>query len=85
VDKYTRNSCILAKRKSKRISRTKPNSLIFSSNWDLCRDGLLAGITVEIQRMKPGAVPVLATTGVVTPMAAAQIGQRGRKIVHIKP
>jgi hypothetical protein len=34
----------------------------------------------EIQRMKPGAVPVLATTGVVTPMAAAQIGQRGQKI-----
>ena len=41
--------------------------------------------TVEIQRVKPGAVPVLATTGVVTPMAAAEIGQRGWKIVHTKP
>jgi hypothetical protein len=41
--------------------------------------------TVEIQRVKPGAVPVLATTGVVTPMAAAEVGQRGWKIVHAKP
>jgi hypothetical protein len=32
--------------------------------------------------MSPGAVPVLATTGAVTPMAAAEIGQRGW--FHIK-
>jgi hypothetical protein len=35
--------------------------------------------------MKPGTTPVLATAGAVTPMAAAEIGQRGWKIVHIKP
>jgi hypothetical protein len=35
--------------------------------------------------MSPGGVPVLATTGAVTPMAAAEIGQHGWKIVHIEP
>jgi hypothetical protein len=28
---------------------------------------------------------VLATTGTVTPMAAAEIGKRGWKIVQLKP
>jgi hypothetical protein len=28
---------------------------------------------------------VLATTGAVTPMAAAEIGKRGWKIVQLKP
>ncbi|MGB9315208.1 MAG: hypothetical protein WCB62_09310 [Pseudolabrys sp.] len=41
--------------------------------------------TSEIHRMSPGDVPVLATTGAVTPMAAAEVGKRGWKIVRIKP
>jgi hypothetical protein len=41
--------------------------------------------TTEIHRTNPGATPVLATTGAVTPMAAGEIGKRGWKIVHVKP
>jgi len=53
--------------------------------WTEVQQRTFIAATAEIQRMKPGAVPVLATTGAVTPMAAAEIGQRGWKIVHIKP
>jgi hypothetical protein len=53
--------------------------------WTEVQQRTFIAATSEMQRMKPGAVPVLATTGAVTPMAAAEIGQRGWKIVHIKP
>jgi hypothetical protein len=53
--------------------------------WTDVQQRTFIAATAEIQRMKPGATPVLATTGAVTPMAAAEIGQRGWKIVHIKP
>jgi hypothetical protein len=53
--------------------------------WTEVQQRTFIAATAEIQRMKAGAVPVLATTGAVTPLAAAEIGQRGWKIVHIKP
>jgi hypothetical protein len=53
--------------------------------WTDVQQRTFIAATAEIQRMKPGTTPVLATTGAVTPMAAAEIGQRGWKIVHIKP
>ena len=51
--------------------------------WTDVQQRTFIAATAEIQRMKPGTIPVLATTGEVTPMAAAEIGQRGWKIVHI--
>ena len=54
-------------------------------SWTDVQQCTFIAATAEIQRMKPGTTPVLATTGAVTPMAAAEIGQRGWKIVHIKP
>ena len=53
--------------------------------WTDVQQRTFIAATAEIQRMKPGTTPVLATTGAVTPMAATEIGQRGWKIVHIKP
>jgi hypothetical protein len=53
--------------------------------WTEVQQRTFVAATAEIQRAKPGATPVLATTGVVTPLAAAEIGKRGWKIVHIKP
>jgi hypothetical protein len=53
--------------------------------WTEVQQRTFVAVTAEIQRAKPGATPVLATTGVVTPLAAAEIGKRGWKIVHVKP
>ena len=53
--------------------------------WTDVQQHTFFAATSEIHRMSPGAVPVLATTGAVTPMAAAEIGQRGWKIIHMKP
>ena len=53
--------------------------------WTEVQQRTFVAATAEIQRAKPGATPVLATTGAVTPLAAAEIGKRGWKIVHIKP
>ena len=53
--------------------------------WTEVQQRTFVAATTEIHRTNPGAVPVLATTGAVTPMAAAEIGKRGWKIVHIKP
>src|SRR5215813_1315796 len=53
--------------------------------WTEVQQRTFVAATAEIQRVRAGAVPVLATTGAVTPMAAAEIGQRGWKIIHIKP
>ena len=54
-------------------------------SWTDVQQRKFIAATAEIQRMKPDTTPVLATAGAVTPMAAAEIGQRGWKIVHIKP
>lgn len=53
--------------------------------WTEVQQRTFVAATAEIHRTNAGAVPVLATTGAVTPMAAAEIGKRGWKIVHIKP
>jgi hypothetical protein len=53
--------------------------------WTEVQHRTFIAATSEIHRMSPGAVPVLATTGAVTPMAAAEVGKRGWKIVRIKP
>ena len=52
--------------------------------WTDVQQRTFGAATSEIHRMSPGVVPVLATTGAVTSMAAAEIGQRGWKIFHIK-
>jgi hypothetical protein len=53
--------------------------------WTEIQQRTFIAATTEIHRTNPGAAPVLATTGAVTPMAAAEIGKRGWKIVHVKP
>jgi hypothetical protein len=53
--------------------------------WTEIQQRTFIAATAEIHRAHPGATPILATTGVVTPMAAAEIGQRGWKIVQLKP
>src|SRR5689334_12545888 len=53
-------------------------------SWTDIQQRTFITATAEIQRSKPGAVPVLATTGEVTPMATGEITRRGWKIVHIK-
>jgi hypothetical protein len=53
--------------------------------WTEVQQRTFVAATTEIHRTNPGAVPVLVTTGAVTPTAAAEIGKRGWKIVHIKP
>ena len=53
--------------------------------WIEIQQRTFVAATAEIQRTKPGATPVLATTGAVTPLAAAEIGKRGWKIVRVKP
>lgn len=53
--------------------------------WTEVQQRTFIAATSEIHRTSPGAVPVLATTGAVTPMAAAEVGKRGWKIVRIKP
>jgi hypothetical protein len=53
--------------------------------WTEVQQRTFVAATAEIERAKPGATPVLATTGAVTPLAASEIGKRRWKIVHIKP
>jgi|SRR5215475_4877459 len=53
--------------------------------WTEIQQRTFVAVTAEIHRAKPGATPVLATTGAVTPLAGAEIGKRGWEIVHVKP
>jgi len=53
--------------------------------WTEIQQRTFIAVTTEIHRINPGATPVLATTGAVTPMAAAEIGKRGWKIVQLRP
>src|SRR5215510_1402674 len=53
--------------------------------WTEIQQRTFIEATAEIRQTNPGATPVLATTGAVTPMAAREIGKRGWKIVHVKP
>ena len=53
--------------------------------WTEVQQRTFSAASVEIHRRNPGAAPVLATTGAVTPMAARAIGKLGWKIVQLKP
>ena len=53
--------------------------------WTEVQSRTFTGATAEIHRIKPGATPVLASSGAVTPMAQAEIGKLGWKIVRLKP
>src|SRR5215831_2114892 len=53
--------------------------------WTEIQQRTFIAATTEIHRTHPGATPVLATTGAVTPMAADEIGKLGWKIVQLKP
>lgn len=53
--------------------------------WTEIQQRTFVAANAEIKRTNPGAVPVLATTGTVSPMAAAEIGKLGWKIVQLKP
>lgn len=53
--------------------------------WTDVQSRTFTAATSEIHRARPSATPVLATTGVVTPLAQAEIGKLGWKIVRFKP
>ena len=53
--------------------------------WTELQQRTFTAATAEIHRVKPGATPVLASTGMVTPMAQAEITKLGWKIVKLKP
>jgi hypothetical protein len=53
--------------------------------WTEVQSRTFTGATAEIHRIKPGATPVLASSGAVTPMAQAEIGKLGWKIIRLKP
>ena len=53
--------------------------------WTEIQQRTFRAATAEIHRTNPGAVPVLAATGAVTPMAATEINKLGWKIVPLKP
>ncbi len=52
--------------------------------WTELQQRTFVAATAEIRRARPAAHPVLATTGAVTPMAAAAIRKLGWKIVQLK-
>ena len=53
--------------------------------WTEVQQRTFRAATIELRRTNPGAVPILATTGTVTAMAAGAIGKLGWKIVRLKP
>ena len=52
--------------------------------WTELQSRTFTAATAEIRRLKPGTIPVLASTGTVSPMAAAEIRKLGWKIVQLK-
>ncbi len=53
--------------------------------WTEVQQRTFGTATAAIRQANPGATPVLATAGAVTPMAAGAIGKLGWKIIHLKP
>ncbi len=53
--------------------------------WTEVQSRTFKAATAEIHRIKPGATPVLASSGAVSPMAQAEIGKLGWKVVRLKP
>ena len=52
--------------------------------WTEVQSRTFTAATAEIRRLKPGTIPVLASTGTVSSMAAAEIRKLGWKIVQLK-
>jgi hypothetical protein len=53
--------------------------------WTEIQQKTFAGATAQIRQIRPGATPVLAATGTITPLAATEIQKLGWKIVQLKP
>ena len=53
--------------------------------WTSVQQRTFSEATAEIHRRNPGAAPILATTGAVTPMATRAISKLGWKIVQLRP
>jgi hypothetical protein len=53
--------------------------------WTEIQQRTFSAATAQIRRLRPGASPILAATGTVTPMAAAEIKKLGWKIVQLRP
>jgi hypothetical protein len=53
--------------------------------WTEIQQKTFAGATAQIRHIRPGAIPVLAATGTITPLAATEIQKLGWKIVQLKP
>ena len=53
--------------------------------WTDCRSGTFRAANAELRRSNPQGGAVFATTGLVTPVAAAEIKRLGWKIVQLKP
>jgi len=53
--------------------------------WTEIQQKTFAGATAQIRQLRPGAAPVLAATGTITPLADAEIKKLGWKIVQLKP
>lgn len=53
--------------------------------WTEIQQRTFRAATAEIRRLRPGATPVLAATGTITPLASAEIKKLGWKVVQFKP
>jgi hypothetical protein len=53
--------------------------------WTEIQQKTFSGATAQIRQIQPGAAPVLAATGTITPLAATEIKKLGWKIVQLKP
>ena len=53
--------------------------------WTDIQQRTFSAATAQIRQIRPGAAPVLAATGTITPLAAAEIKKLGWKIVQLKP
>ena len=53
--------------------------------WTEIQQRTFSAASAEIHRLRPGASPILAATGTVTPMAAAEIKKLGWKVVQLRP
>jgi hypothetical protein len=53
--------------------------------WTEIQQKTFAAATAQIRQIRPGSAPVLAATGTITPLAAAEIQKLGWKIVQLKP
>jgi hypothetical protein len=53
--------------------------------WTDIQQKTFSGATAQIRQIRPGSTPVLAATGTITPLAAAEIKKLGWKIVQLRP